>query len=239
MWSSFRNLFHRVQNQQLLATWFTIHSGAGLAAFYTLWSLLQCAWALLIGKETNSDCSPPQLLARFYCIALFGVTFYRFSIGDLRYLSWMDATEEGLKKWERERLKGDLIALNMRALVFTGLAQSVSEPSFFFLSFAVLLLVDIPWLYVRHAGCSRVARTDETLTRWHLSQCQNCEKTLLRWLVNNTVTLVVLITLFVSRFWLKAIGASDFIYLSVAACITNCLVDIIMTKWVYRPSKWR
>src|SRR5262249_32701210 len=158
----FRNLFHRVQNKQLLAAWCTIHFGAALAAFYLAWSLFRCAWTLLIGKGTSPDCSPQQLLAESYCLALFGVTFYRFSVGDLRYLSWMGAAEENLQEGERRRLKGDLLALNLRALAFTGLAQSISEPSFFFLSFAILLLVDIPWLYVRHAECSKVAQEDKT-----------------------------------------------------------------------------
>src|SRR5262249_12463035 len=70
MWRSFRNLFHRAPTQHLLAVWFTIHAGAALAAFYVLWGMFQCAWALLIGKTPHSGCSPTQLLAESYCLTL-------------------------------------------------------------------------------------------------------------------------------------------------------------------------
>jgi hypothetical protein len=230
MWDNFRELFHsRRPHGRLLTVWSTVHYGSAILAICMFLSLIQCGVALALEWTVRPGCASREaLLVEFACLGLYAFTFYRFHRGDLTYLNWVyrafraSPVADFLDAEESRKLKWDMVALILRALAFLALANSIMDPTFFFFFYALLLLVDIPWLF------SRYRRSKARLTR--------CAETLFRWLVNNLFTLLVLAALTVLRV-LGWIEAKDYLWLNVFACFTNSVVDVVMTRWVYRPRR--
>lgn len=220
------------EDERLIAAWASVRQGAAVLGFCFCWDLGKCTWEFY--TLGISGCGSQQnLVLHVVCLILFAITHYRFYRGDHRYIGDAYLAEKGVPgrtgRAIREELRRDLKVFIGHAALIMLLVSKVMDAFVFFAVFQLLLVYDIPWLWRRHRQLSSAA--DES--RRNFAENLRC------WLANNAWTLIVLLGFDVA-YQVDPKNQALYLWLSALACFTNCIVDLVMTRDIYKSKgAWR